>query len=158
MPGDRLSGIEQSTYYSEWYYSAIHLLVDIAKFRTIESIAGRLSLPVTTVKQAVEFLISSRLLDEENGTLLASRTRIHLDGDSPLITRHHANWRLHTLQNLHKSATENHLHYSSVVTISEKDSEILRELLIETIKDAKEIIRESKEEDAFSINFDFYRL
>lgn len=155
--GETLKEADQVTYYSEWYYSAIHVLVTIHAFRTEEKIAARLALPATTVHKAVEFLIGCGLLEEKKGQLSTGQARLFLGGDSPLIFRHHANWRLHVLQSFHR-ATDEDLHYSSVVTISHKDSEQIREMLIQAIQKAKTVVRESPEEELYSFCLDFYKV
>ena len=155
--GQELNHDDQITYYSEWYFSAIHVLVTIEKFATIEAIVERLKLPLSTVKSAVEFLLSSGLLIEKKGILGTGQARLHLSGDSPLTSRHHANWRLQTLQHFPKR-TVSDLHYTSVATLSEKDSEAIREILIKAIQESKDVIRDSREENIFSLHVDFYKL
>lgn len=154
--GEHLPEEDQVTYYGEWYYSAIHVLVTLADHRTVEAIATRLNLPPAIARKAVDFLLSCGLLAEKKGELTTGRSRLYLDGASPLITRHHANWRLHALQSLPRAGAED-LHYSSVVTISRADAEAIRESLIQAIQDAKKTIRDSKEEDLFAFHVDFYR-
>jgi uncharacterized protein (TIGR02147 family) len=154
--GESLSETDQLTYYSEWYYSAIHVLVTIVQYRTIEAIAKRLNLPQVKIKQACDFLLECGLLSIVGVELVTGKSRLYLSGDSPLISRHHANWRLHVLQNL-QSVDIDDLHYSSVVTISLKDSARIREILIQTIQQIKGTIKDSKEEEAYSFAIDFYK-
>lgn len=155
--GERLEDKDQVTYYSEWFYAAIHVLVTLERYRTVEALSARLQLPLPVTRKAVDFLLGCGLLSEKKNQLVTGQARLYLDGASPLITRHHANWRLHTLQSLPRARTED-LHYSSVVTISQADAEAIREQLILAIQNAKKIVRDSAEEDAFSFNMDFYRL
>lgn len=84
------------------------------------------------------------------------QARLYLPGDSSLISRHHANWRIHALQSLFAANSED-LHYSSVVTLSREDGARIREQLIQAIQKAKEIIKDSPEEDLFGFHMDFYQ-
>jgi uncharacterized protein (TIGR02147 family) len=148
---------DQLTYYSEWYYSAIHVLVTIARFRTRESIAERLQLPLTTVKRATEFLLACGLLDEKKGELVTGRRRLHLPGNSPHVAKHHTNWRLQAMQSLSEVAPLD-MHYSAAVTISNDDVEKIREILIQAVSRLNDTVRDSVEEDIFAFAMDFYRL
>ncbi len=155
--GESLSESDQITYYSEWFYSAIHVIVTIGKFRSTEAISQRLNLPLATVKKASEFLISCGLLAQKKGEITTGQKRLYLPGDSPLISRHHTNWRLHSIYSL-SHATIGDLHYSSVVTVSTEDAETIREILIKAVQKTKNVVRSSSEEDIFSFSVDFYKI
>jgi uncharacterized protein (TIGR02147 family) len=155
--GESLSEAEQLQYYREWHYSAIHVLVTIGEFQTREAISSRLGLSLRIVKRAVEFLLECGLLKEEKGRLQTGAKRLYLGSESPLINKHHSNWRIHVLQSL-SQAEPTDLHYSSVVTVSEEDAEKIKEQLIQAIREAKERIKSSPEEDIFAFHLDFYRL
>lgn len=154
--GETLNEKDQVTYYSEWFYSALHVLVTIHSQRTVEAMARRLNLPVTTIKKALEFLVGCGLLQEKKGVYTTGQARLYLPGDSSLISRHHANWRIHALQSLFAASGED-LHYSSVVTLSREDGARIREQLIQAIQKAKEIIKDSPEEELFGFHVDFYQ-
>lgn len=152
-----LSEADQLIYYSEWYYSAIHALTSIPEFQTLESIATRLSLTKNVVNQALLFLKDSGLVTVSKNICKIGPTRIHLGSDSPMISRHHNNWRMLTAQLMHKRLGTD-LHYSSVVTMSNDDADKLRELIVQFIASSKEIIKKSKEEELFSLNLDFFKV
>lgn len=63
----------QATYYSQWYYSAIHMIVTVPHFRTIREIAKSLKLNTGLVEKVVTFLLSCGLLIEKNGELLGPK-------------------------------------------------------------------------------------
>jgi uncharacterized protein (TIGR02147 family) len=155
--GETLNEKDQLTYYSEWFYSALHVLVTIHSHRSVEAMVQRLNLPTTTIKRALEFLVGCGLLQEAKGIYTTGQARLYLRGDSPLISRHHANWRIHSLQSLFGARSED-LHYSSVVTLSKDDTAVIREQLIQAIQKAKKVIRESPEEDLYAFHVDFYRV
>lgn len=152
-----LSESDQIIYYSEWYYSAIHTLTSIPEFQTLESIATRLSLSKNTVTAALLFLKEVGLIAVSKNIYTIGPTRIHLGSDSPMISRHHNNWRMLTAQLLHKrSGTD--IHYSSVVTMSHDDADKLREKILQFIANSKELIKKSKEEELFSLDLDFFKV
>lgn len=152
-----LSEEHQTIYYSEWYYAAIHALTSIPEFQTIDAIAQRLNLEKSMTAKVLSFLTETGLVKHTKNLYSIGTTRIHLGSDSPIVSRHHTNWRLLTAQLLHKRQSTD-LHYSSVITISHEDVEKLKELILQFITSSKQIIRTSKEEDLYSLNLDFFQL
>lgn len=152
---------DQVLYYSSWHYSAIHAIVSIPGFQTVDKIAAALSLEPKIVAEALEFLLQSGLLKETrkaSKTLLeVGNTRIHLGNDSPLISKHHINWRLQGIRSVEKRRPED-LHYSSVFSISRKDALRIREGLIEHIKSVKAVIKDSPEEELHSFSLDLFKV
>lgn len=90
---DELGGEVRTTYYSMWWYCAVHILTAFPEFHTADAISKRLNLSLTTVNDTLDFLMKNGLVDEIEGQLKIGKGRIHLDADSPMITRHHINWR-----------------------------------------------------------------
>lgn len=154
--GQALTKEDQATYYSEWHYAAIHTLVSIPEFSGVQKIAERLSLEPSLVADAVDFLLRTGLMEKTKAGLKIGKAHIHLGADSPLIAKHHLNWRLQAMQRL--GARSEGLHYSSVVTLSEKDSLRLKEMMVGFIQSAKAVIKESKEEQLRCFSLDFFRV
>lgn len=153
-----LEELYQMRYYSSWYYGAIHALVSIPGFQAPEKISNRLQIGLKKTQEALEFLLEAQLLEKDkSGHLKIGKGRIHLGAESPMVSKHHSNWRLQAIRATEKPDEEN-LHYSSVISISMKDQAIIRELLIEFLKTVKPIIRESKEENLCCLNFDFFKV
>lgn len=77
--------------------------------------------------------------------------------DSELILKHHANWRFHTISNLQILSRED-LHYSACMSLSEEDAFRVKESILQNLKSNVETISKSKEEVAYVMSFDFYRM
>ncbi len=92
-----------------------------------------------------------------NGKTKTGKTSIHLGSDSPLIVKHHTNWRLQAVRS-HEKYRKKNLNYSSVTTLSETDAAEIRELLAKTIEKSKKIIRESPDEKIYSFCLDFFEI
>jgi uncharacterized protein (TIGR02147 family) len=152
-----LSVENQSTYYSQWYYAAIHVLVTIPKFRTALAIASTLELPTSLVEKAIVFLISCGLLVENKGELKPGPTQLHLDRGSPNIATHHTNWRIAAINSLTAEASPD-IHYSTVSTLSFKDVETLRSQFVQQIQTYVETVQKSSEETFYCFNLDFFKL
>lgn len=146
----------QVTYYSSWLYGAIHALVSVPGFQSAEKIANELKVSPRAVTEAIEFLSSCGILVRERKHLKVGNARLHLPSDSPLIQKHHINWRLKAIQNLENEPSQS-LHYSSVVSLSESDAKAIHEQLIQTIQKLKAVVHDSPEEDIRSICIDFFK-
>jgi uncharacterized protein (TIGR02147 family) len=155
--GQPLSSEHQAIYYSVWYYAAIHMMVSQERFQTAKSIADYLGLDIAPVNRALHFLLEIGLIDKKGGQFRVGQKRIHLGSDSPLISKHHINWRLQAIRSLEKSRKED-LHYSSVATVSTEDVLKIRELLTRAIANAKSIIKDSPDEEIVCLSIDFFRV
>lgn len=156
-PEVQLKSAAQVTYFSSWIYSAVHVLTTIPTFQTRERISSRLQLPLPVIDEVLKFLVASQLVKKDGGTLKPGMARLHLPHDSPLVGRHHINWRLQAIRDLEIRNDES-LHYSSCVSISKKDAADIREQLLKMIERAKAQIKASPEEELYSLCLDFFEL
>jgi len=152
-----LSSEAQATYYSHWYYAAIHMLVTVPQFRTARDVAGALRLSESLVERVMSFLLSCGLLIEKNGTFITGPSYLHLDRESPNISKHHSNWRMVAIQSL-ENEEKNDIHYSTVSTLSKKDVEALRSKFTEEIQNYVQTVSQSKEETMYCFNLDFFKI
>lgn len=148
---------DQVIYYSSWQYAAIHALVSIPKLRAPQSLSRRLGLEMGKINEALSFLSRSGILEETAHGYKIGTARIHLGADSPLVAKHHINWRLQAIRALEGDTREN-LHYSSVISLSESDASRIRELLIKALETIKPIVRDSAEETGRCLNIDFFKI
>lgn len=149
----------QAIFYSSWLYGAIHVAVTIEKMQTKEAIARYFGLSLKRAGEILEFLAATGLISKKpNGNYVIGTSRIHLAGDSPLISKFHTNWRMRAIQSLEKDSLEEDLHYSSVITLSEADAKKIKSDLVKAIAEAKAVIKDSKEEGIHSFSLDFFRL
>lgn len=149
---------DQAVFYSSWHYQALHILATIQKYQTPEAMAERLGVSLKKVTEVLDFLVEIGLLVKSLGRYQTTVQRIHLGADSPLISKHHANWRIKSLQSLDREDQAKNLYYSSVISVSEADMVKIRDLTIEHINVVKKIIRESPEEDLFCYSIDCFRV
>ena len=145
----------QMIYYSSWIFAAVHVLADIPQFQTKEAMSRRLGLSIARVADTLTFLISAGLVSQDGNIFKMSQKSIHLGTDSPLLGKHHSNWRMRAIDSLDKTP-EDSLHYSSAITLSHSDYEKVRSRLIETIKEIKATIRDSKQEEIYCFNLDLF--
>jgi uncharacterized protein (TIGR02147 family) len=150
---------DQATYYSSWHYLAVHVALSIPKLQAEERIATTLGIQRSHVREILRFLIGVGLAqsDSKSGRLRIGNARLHLEKDSNWIARHHGNWRLQAIQSIERKSDED-LHYSAVVSLSETDATRLKELWIRTLEKFNEEVASSPEETLRCITIDFFGL
>lgn len=152
-----LSEAQQAIFYSSWQYLAIHMALTVPEIRTREAIASYFNMDCARVDKILEFLLQTGLATENHGIYQTGTPTIRLGKDSPHIFRHHSHWRHQAIESL-ENETPMDLHYSAVVTLSKSDVNKLKDRLLDQIKENIEIIKNSKEEQVFVFNLDFFGL
>jgi len=152
-----LTPSEQSVYYSNWHYLAVHMLTTIKGFDNKESISQALGISLMAASDVILFLLQTGILLEEKGKLKAGITQVHLDRESPLIGQHHTNWRIAAIQSLANNSKSD-VHYSTVSTLSKVDVEKLKSKIVNLIEEYVATVKPSLEEEIYGFNLDFYNL
>lgn len=153
----RLTERDLGIFYSKWYYSAVRLLVSIDKYRDIASITKYLNLPRTLITHVIDFLTGVSLLKEENGTLLKGPSTTHTPNDSPLVSRHHNNWRFKAMQRSHL-LQDHELMFTCPMSLSKKDIVKLRKHIVNFIDSSCKIIDDSRPEKLMCFNIDYFEV
>jgi uncharacterized protein (TIGR02147 family) len=150
-----LSEKDQMIYYGHWSYVAVHVLVSVPAFQTAPAISKALGLSESKVRRIIEFLLSTGLMIEKHGRYQVGTTRLHLGKDSPLLAKHHANWRMKALASLEREE-ENTLRYTSVISVSESDVMEIKRRIVNLLEDYNSIVKDSKEETSYCLTLDFF--
>lgn len=154
---EELALVDQVTYYSSWHYTAIHMSLFVPKLQTRAALARHFRLAPTMVSKVLDFLVRAGFVRLEGDRYIAQPSRTHLTADSPLIARHHSNWRMKASQSLDEPS-ETDLHYSLVMSASPEAMEKIREILLKGIQATEPILRESKDEAGYVLALDLFSL
>jgi uncharacterized protein (TIGR02147 family) len=146
---------QNAVFYSNWFYSAIRILSSIEGYQTPEAIAERLKLPRQAVNQALEFLLSTGLCSQEHGRLAPGAKYTHIAANSPLVSRHHGNWRTKAMER-HPSLGPQEIAYTAPMSISKKDAQELRKRIVAFIEEFQKTRAASDPEVAFCLAIDFF--
>jgi uncharacterized protein (TIGR02147 family) len=146
---------DQARFYSSYLYAAIHVLVSIPDFQSIEALAKLLNRSHQEISEKIQFLIRIGLVVEDAGRLRHGNQHIHLSADSHLINQHHCNWRLRAMHSI-ENPFKNDLHYSAAVTLSMADTYTVKNSIIKNLQENIKTISSSKEEVAYVYNIDFF--
>lgn len=156
VQGNRLSAEDQVIYYSHWEYGAVHMALTLPSLRTQEAISAHLGLSLLRTTAILGFLNSVGLARRErDGSYRIGESWIHIDSQSPMNSRNHANWRFHGLQAIDRSNPED-LHFTSVMTISRTDAQKLKAMTRDFIRSTQPLIRDSAEETMQCLLIDLY--
>jgi uncharacterized protein (TIGR02147 family) len=153
---DEVSHQNQMLFYSNWVYVAIFTMLGIPKLQTKEALSAHLGLSLKRVAELLSELEKMGLVVAKGDRYLPSSNRTHLGKDSPMLPKHHANWRMQAMRSIEKR--DESFHYSSVITISEADVSLVRERLTQALEEVAKIVEPSKDECALSLCIDFFEI
>ena len=146
---------DQMKYYSEWLFTATHIATTIPNLKTREDISRFLGIPSSKMSEVLEFLEKTELIKRDDNQYSIGEMRTHVGSESPLVNNHHKNWRWKAIQSLDDQTQEN-FHYTSVVSLAEKDVQKIKNRFIKEIDQYRSIIKESPEETLQCFTLDFF--
>lgn len=83
-------------------------------------------------------------------------THLHIPNESPLVVKHHTNWRMKAVQKMDTRESAE-LFFTSPMSISVKDFDVIRERLNIALKGIVDIAKESPAEEVVCLNIDFFK-
>jgi uncharacterized protein (TIGR02147 family) len=149
---------DRTIYYSSWIYAAVHIAVTIPEFQKRDSLSLLLGVPHKRLDKVLEFLIESGLILENKGSYIPAVKQIHLTPDTFELTKHHVAWRQRAIDSIERRGLDESFHYSGVVSLSEGDVLKVKETLINALKNAISIIKDSPEQKLCCMNLDFFEV
>lgn len=144
-------------YFGSWIYGAIHFLTCIPKYQTLQSLAKRLSLPEDLVLETLKDLETMNFVKQNKGLWLYQQGDFHIERTSPFVILHHQNWRQRAILDAQNFSSQS-IHYTIVLTLSHKDIERIRALVLEYIAEISRIASPSIPEEEVVFNCDFFKV
>jgi hypothetical protein len=133
------------------------LLTAIGPFQTEEALAKESRLPLSKVREATDFLKSRGLCREKNGKLEYGPVPTYIEASSPLVVRHHLNWRQVSQEKFDRLSKED-LVFTYPTVISRDDFEKIREKLVKVIEEFKKTCDASPSESLYCLNLDWLKI
>lgn len=152
-----LSEENKAQYYSNWIYGAVLMATLVPELNSPAKIAEYLEVPTARIQSVLDFLMKCGLTKFERGVFKAGPTKIHLSSDSIFLNQMHQNYRQLAIERIQRTKEENiakHLVYSSIAVISQDDFYKIKEILLKSIQDSRDVIIPSKEEILCLMNID----
>ena len=153
-----LSESEKAIFYSNWYYSAIAVLSSIRDFQTPTALGIKTGLSKQKMNQAIEFLVRTGICINKNGSIRPGTNSTHLDSKSPIVSRHHGNWRVKAMEKHTDLQPETDVAYTSPMSLSKDDAEKIRGLITDLVRNIAAIRDPSACEEAYFLNIDWIKL
>lgn len=160
----RLSDRDWAIFYSHWYYSAVRLATSLpsdgpgaSAGHSPRAIAHRLSLPEELVRRVLSFLVQAGLCIGAGEAFRIGPLSTRLEADSPLLSRHHMNWRVKALERMPKREPAD-LFYSCAMSIHPDDVPRVREILVKAIGSVDRTLKETDPEVLACLNIDWFGL
>ncbi|NJL23799.1 MAG: TIGR02147 family protein [Calothrix sp. SM1_5_4] len=150
-----LSDSQRAIFYSSYVYSACRLLTDLPEYGSVDAIARHLNLPKNQVQRVVEFLLDNSLCVMKGDRLSMGPRRTHIGSDSPMVNKHHMNWRLLGFQKM-LSHDENQAFFTGPMTLSHKVAEAIRKELPEIVSSIMARVEPSPSETSRCLNIDWF--
>lgn len=151
-----LSEEQRAVFYSDWAYSAVRQTLSLPGIKNVDTVAEYLGLPRNKVRTLLDFLLKTGLCVNINGQITTGPASTHVEASSPWVRVHHSNWRQRAIQSLDKNNSEN-LYYTSPLTLSKADAQIIYEKIIQFILHMNSIVDPSPSEALFCLNIDWFR-
>lgn len=154
---DELGHLEKEmTYYSNWYWSAIHVLTDIPQYQTAKAIADRLKLPEVFVKNCLQKLEAFSLVEQrKDGSWKYASSSLHLPKTSPMNSIQHANWRSRAVSESQNPDSKG-IHYTTVQSVSRADFDKIKHILLSSMDAYKSVADASAPEELVCFACDFF--
>lgn len=147
---------DQEKFYSSHLYGLLHVLSSIPKYANRKSLIEASGVPLAVANEALEFLAKVGVIKISGEKISPGEQHVHLGKESKNIWRHHANWRMATVQSFTFNQPTD-LHYSGVISCSAEDAVKIRELILKQLKSVNSTVSASKEEVAYVYCFDFFK-
>ncbi len=97
---------DQLQFYQSWLFSAIRLRCSIGKGATATELREDFRLPQDRLMKILEFLLRTGLIAQEDSRYVMGPSRTFVGRESPMVARHHTNWRLKSLERTGDLTTE----------------------------------------------------
>ena len=148
---------DQMIYYSSWHYAAIHIALMIPELQNVNNLARYFNIPLSRILSILQFLNDCNLIEKKGSSYKITKSVLHLENDSPILTQHHTHWRLRAIEAIQTPKQDN-LHYSGVMSLSKDDYEWVRERLASMLEEVVERLIPSKDEKLATLAFDFFQV
>lgn len=146
-------------YYANWYMVAIRLLVCNEKINSVDDIKSYIDISKEKIQTSLEFLEEYQLIKFDNEKYQWLGTSTHIPSDSPLVNRHHQNWRTRAVQKMEKeNDAETELFFSSPMIIDKSCAQDIRKKILEYITETQKFSSKAPSENLFCLNIDFFNV
>lgn len=154
---DGLTMEDQIVYYSSWLYPAIHMALMNPQLQSLDSLNDHFKIPTAKLMAILAFLSEKKLVRLRAGKYEVIKPALHLGAESPLLPKHHTNWRLRAIQSIEDRQVGT-FHFSAAMSISRQDYDWIATRLAQTLEELVDRVKNSGDEKLAAMNFDLFPL
>jgi uncharacterized protein (TIGR02147 family) len=148
----------QALYYSNPLYALIHVMTSIPEYQNIANIANRLKITSHQVAKVLSELQKMELVTKKRtGAWTPTERNLFLPKQSPFMHMHHSNWRVRALLDIQQERSEG-IHYSTLHALSGTDAELFKQKILEFLKETKNLVEPSPEEEVVCFCLDYFKI
>ncbi len=151
-----LSDAQSAIYYSSWVYTALPQMIACNSKMTTDEIIERLRISRSATLEVLRFLIESGIVLQKDGEFDLGHKRTHLSATSPLVVKHHQNWRLQGFGKMN-FANEEDLFLTFPMSLSEETAAQIRRELPAFVEKITRLVIPSPSESTHCLNVDWFR-
>lgn len=151
----KLNSEIKTQYYSSWIYSGVRNLAVCEGIHSLDQLAERLRLPRPLLSEIIDFLLKAALLTAQDKGWGPGVNSTYLSSDSPLVSKHHQNWRLKAMQKMEFQLPED-LFYTSPMSLSEEMARKLRKQLVDIIEELQKKAGPTPSEAVRCLSIDWF--
>lgn len=150
-----LTESQKAEYYSSWIFAGVRNVIATKEIFTIKDLHSELKVEPKALHRAIDFLINTALIRQVDGKFLITEKSTFIPQDSPLVLKHHQNWRLHGMR-LMDQRNESDLFFTAPLSTSRAHSEKIRSELLKLIKNLSKEVVEEEAEVVRCVGIDFF--
>lgn len=158
QPKEDLSGAFEAEYFGNWIYQAAHALTQVDRYQSAAALSKVLGRSIEEIGSILLRLQTMDLVKQHGTSWESTLTSLHLSKDSPFIRALHTGWKTKLLTDLQTATMLEGTHYSGVITVTSKDYERVRDVLVKSIADIRKVVEGSTSENAYVLSLDCYKM
>jgi uncharacterized protein (TIGR02147 family) len=146
---------KQAFYFSNWIWTAVHVLVSIPAYQNASALAERLGMTEKKVLGFLQQLEGAGFVTRSGGVWKHASGELHLSKHNPFVVAHHNHWRQQAVLDAQNTESKG-IHFTGVYALSKRDLEILRDKMLKLLDEITQTVTPSPEEEVACINCDFF--
>ncbi len=147
----------QAVFYGSWVPSAVQLWTGVTGCQTLKALQEKLKLDEKHLRDVLNFLVSTGLCTTDGTHYQVGTRRTHLTESSPLLNRHHMNWRLQGFEHMKQPKPQDYF-YTAPMRVDKETAIRIEKKIRSFMKEVNSMIEEAGDETVACLNIDWFNL
>lgn len=151
-----MSPEEKMEFYSNYLFSAIRIFSSLDDGKTFDEIQKYFQVPPLFLKNILDFLVQYDLCYRMGDRYRPGNRRTWAEKGTPFYFKHSTNWRLQGIAKLELNRKDD-IFITSPMSISIEDAKIIKNQILELVKNISARVNETEAEQTLCLNIDFFK-